>query len=121
MRATLLGVDVVRKRENVLGEHRVLVLQRDLDDIAVDLSLDVHRLLVDDVAVGVQVPDERLDATLEVEGVRGVVALVEELDRDPLVEERIAAQRVAHRVPRELDLREDLGVRPEPDEGPALI
>ena len=61
VRAAFLGVHVVGEGEHVLGEHGVLILQRDLDDVAVDLPLDVHRLQVDDVAVGVEIPDERLD------------------------------------------------------------
>ncbi len=121
VRAALLGVHVVRERQDVLREHRVLVLERDLDDVAVDLPLDVHRLGVDHVPVRVEVTDERLDAALEMERVRQGRAFVGELDRDALVEERIAAQRVGHRLPRELDLRKDLGVGPETDVCAALV
>src|ERR1035441_9556393 len=79
------------------------------------------RLLVDDVAIGVEVSDERLDAALEVERVRVGVALVAELDRDALVEKGVTAQGRADRLPRELDLLKDLGVRPESDVGAPAI
>ena len=121
MGAAFLGVHVVGECEDVLGEDGVLILQRNLDDVAVDLPLHVHGLQVDDVAVGVEVAHEGLDSALEVERVRRIITLVEELDGDALVEERIAAEGVLDGVPGELDLREDLGVRPEPDVRAAAV
>src|SRR5438105_992266 len=73
--------------------------------------------VVGHVAAGVQVLDERLDATLEVEGVGALAGLVAEDDGDALVEERQLAQPRRDRFPAEGDLREDLRVGPEAHHG----
>src|SRR5438309_7582553 len=111
--AALLGVHVVGERQDVFGEGGVLVLQRDLHDVAVYLSLDVHRPGVDRVLVGVEELDVRLNAALEVEGVGELASLVDEHDRDALVEEGIAAERPRDRLPGEGDLRKDLRIGPK--------
>src|SRR6202011_3967027 len=58
-----------------------------------------------------------LYAALEMERIREVAALVAELDRHGLVEERIAAQRRSDGLPGEQDLGKDERVRPEADVG----
>ncbi len=119
--AALLGVDVVGVGEDVLGEHGVLVLHRDLDDVALDLALHVHRPRVDHVAVGVEVGHEGLDAALEVEGVLVAGLLVAQDDGDRLVEEGQLAQAVGDDLPGEAALGEDLRVGPEAHQGALLL
>ena len=59
-------VDVVGEREHVL-RVRVVVLEGDLDGRAALAPLDVDRAVVEDLLVPVEVPDEGLEAALEVE------------------------------------------------------
>ena len=66
VRAAVDGVDVVGEREHVLGVG-VVVLEGDLDGGAALAPLDVDRPVVEDLLVPVQVPDEGLQAALEVE------------------------------------------------------
>ena len=66
VRPAIDRVDVVGEREHVLGVG-VVVLQRDLDGGGAFAALDVDRARVEDLLVPVQVPHERLEATLEVE------------------------------------------------------
>ncbi len=118
MRPALLGVDVVGVGEHVLGEGAVLVLDGDLDHVAVDLPLHVHGPEVDHIPVGVQVADEGANATLEVERVAEGPPLVDEGEADALGQEGELAQPVGHRHPVMVAVREDLRVRPPADQRP---
>ena len=109
-------VDVVREGQDVFREALV-VLQGDLDGVAVDLALDVQRPEVDPPLVTVQVFDEGADPTFEVEGVVEIDALVAKQDGEALVEEGELAQPVRDDVPVKAQLLENFGVGPEPDVG----
>ena len=128
MCAPLNGVDVVGKREHVLRKA-VVVLQRDLDDVALDFLFDVDRGHVDSAKAAVQMLDEGQQATFEIEGVSGVregdelvagnlplVALINQPDDDALVEEGQLTQAMSHRLPVEFELFEDIGIGIEPDQ-----
>ena len=124
MGAALDGVDVVGEGEDVLAEAAV-VLQRDLDDVALDSLVDVDRGDVDRTEALVEVLDERLDAALEVEDVLGLArtllfALVQQPDGDALVEVGQLAEPVGDRVPVEVEGLEDLGVGVELDRRASL-
>ena len=64
--AAVDGVDVVGEGQHVLGV-RVVVLEGDLDRGRAFLALDVDRAVVERLLVPVEVPDEGLEAALEVE------------------------------------------------------
>ncbi len=109
-------VDVVGEGEDVLGV-RVVVLEGDLDRRGAFPPLDVDRAAVEGLLVAVQVPDERLEAALEVEGPLAVDPLVDERDPDALGEVRGLAQALADRLERVLDRLEHLRVGPEARQG----
>ena len=120
MAATLHGVDVVGECQDSFGETLV-VLERNLHGVSVDLALDVQRPKVHPTFVAIQILDERADPALEVEGVLEVDPLIAQHNRERLVEEGELAQAMRHDVPVEAELLEDLWIRPEPNVRPCGI
>ena len=110
------GVDVVREREDVLGVG-VVVLEGDLDGRRALAAIDVDRPVVQGFLVPIEVPDERLQAALEVEGPLAVVPLVDERDPDALVQVRGLAESLADRLERVVDGLEHLGIGAEAGRG----
>src|SRR5438034_11688659 len=110
MAATLHGVDVVGECQNSFGETLV-VLERNLHGVSVDLALDVQRRKVHPTLVAIQILDERADPALEVEGVLEVVPLIAQHNRERLVGEgeRVKAMRDDGQV--EAELLEDFWFR----------
>ena len=102
-------VDVVGEREHVLGV-RVVVLEGDLDGRAALAPLDVDRAVVEDLLVPIEVPDERLEAALEVERALAIDPLVDERDPHLLGEVGGLAQPLADQVERVLGGLEHLRV-----------
>ena len=111
-RAAVGRVDVVGEGEDVLGV-RVVVLEGDLDGRAALAPLDVDRPGVEDFLVPVQVPDERLEAALEVERALAIVPLVDERDPDALRQVGGLAQALADQLERVLGRLEHLGIGEE--------
>src|SRR5438094_5562189 len=116
MAATLNGVDVIRKGEDVLRKSLV-ILQRDFHRVLFNLALNVQRPQVDPSLVAVEIFDEGTDAALEIEGVVQIDALIAQQDRQGLVEESELAQPVGHDVPVKAERFEHFGIRPESNVG----
>ena len=122
MGAAVHGVDVVGEGEDVLGVP-VVVLQGDFDDGRAILSLDVHRPVVEDFLVLVEVAHEADQATLEVEGLlaRRRLTLVAEGDPDPLVQVGRLAEPLRDRLEAPVQGLEDLAVGHEDGRRPMAI
>ena len=118
VRAAINRVDVVGEREDILGIG-IVVLERDLDQRAAFLALDVDGPGVEGVLVPVEVPDEGLDATLEVERSLAVVPLVDEGDPDALGEVGRLPEAFADELERVVGRLEHLGVGHEARRRPA--
>src|SRR6185503_13990300 len=91
---------------------------RDLDERRALPALDVDRPAVEDLLVPVEMPDEGLEATFEVERALAIGALVDERDPHALREVRGLTQALGDRLERVLDSLEHLGIgaelRPRP-------
>src|SRR5438552_17492139 len=106
------GMNVVGEGQHILREA-VVVLQRSLDAGGVDDSLDVDRALVQYASVAIQVAHEARDASLEIEVLLAICALVAQADPEPLVQVRGLAQPGRDQVPAEVEGLEDLAVGEE--------
>ncbi len=120
VRATVDRVDVVREREDVLGVG-VVVLQGDLDGGRALASFDVDRAVVEGFLVPVQVPHERLEAALEVEGPLTIDPLVDERDPDALREVGGLPESLRDELERVLRGLEHLGIGPELGSGASPV
>ena len=83
MAAAVDGVDVVGEGEDVF-RVRVVVLEGGFNDGSPVPLLAVDRPLVERLLVPVEMPDERDDSALEVEGALAVDPLVPKRDPDAL-------------------------------------
>src|SRR6185369_8236661 len=92
-----------------------------LDDRRLVPLLDVDRAAVEDFLVPVQVPDERLDAALEVERPLAIGSLVDEGDPDAFGQIRRLADPLTDRLERIFGRLEHLRVRAECRGGSAPI
>jgi len=110
--AAVHRVDVVGEREHVLRVG-VVVLESNLYRSRSFPSLDVDRSGVDGFFVAVEVADERLETTLEVERSLAVDSFVDERDPDALREVGRFAQPLRNRVEGVLDGLEHLRIRVE--------
>ena len=120
MGAAVDGVDVVGEGEDVL-RVRVVVLEGDLDDGRPVPLLAVDRPLVERLLVPVEMPDERDDATFEVERALAVDPLVPKRDPDALRQVGRFAQALRDQVERELGRLEHVPIRSEPGRRSAPI
>src|SRR3989441_57437 len=118
--AALDRVDRVGERDHVFDE-RIVVLERDLDLGALDLTVDVEGRDVDHRLVAVQGAHEGDDAAVEIEGAGVAEGLVSQSDLQPLVEVRHLAQAVLDDLAVEFGVGEDLGVGPEPNDGAGAV
>ena len=114
MESTLVCVDVVREREDVLAVP-VCVLQRNFNGITLLLCFIVENSRVDRIFVVVEVFDELLDSAFEAEVVLRLRAdsSVDQVDREALVEEGHLAESALERAVVVDCLVEDLRIRPE--------
>ena len=106
-------VDVVGEREHVLRVG-VVVLERDLDGRGALPALDIDRARVQDFLVPVEMPDEGLQATFEVERPLAVLALVDQRDPHALGQVGRLPQALADQIERVVGRLEHLGVGLEP-------
>ena len=120
MASALDGGDGVGEGEDGFDEC-VVVLQRDLDLCALDLTVDVEGSRVDHRLVAIECAHEGDDAALEVEGVGEAKALIRERDLQPLVEISHLTQPVLDDLAIELGVGEDLRVGPEPNDCPGVV
>src|SRR5947207_1587571 len=83
LRAALDGMDRVGERDHVFDE-RIVVLERDLDLGALDLTVDVEGRDIDHRLVAVQGAHEGDDAAVEIEGAGVADGLISQSDLQPL-------------------------------------
>src|SRR5437588_9489674 len=113
MRAAIDGVDVVGERVDVLGESLV-VLERDLDGRPVlKGALYIYRLRMQHRMLTIQVPHERHDPAVEVEGRFARGPLIVEPDPERLVEIRGLAKPLRDGIEVEVDDGKDLRIGTE--------
>src|SRR4051812_3653947 len=121
VRAALVGVDVVREREDGLLVGGV-PLQRHLDRALAALALEEDDLLLDRVLAVVEVADEVLDAALVLElDAVAAAALVRERDLEAAREEGGLAQALLEDREVEVERLEDVGVRQERDRHAGVV
>ena len=120
VRPTIDGIDVVREGKDVLGV-RVVVLERRLDEGPALIALDVDRPAVQRLLVPVQVPHERLQATLEVERPLAVDPLIDEPDPDLLGQVGRLAQALRDELKRVFGRLEHARIRTEQGPGASAL
>ena len=121
VRATLVGVDVVRE-----GEHRLDVrgvpLHRHLDGALVVPALEVDDVAVHDIFRLVDEGHEVPDASLRIKLLRLLtLALVHEHDVEAFREKGGLPEALREHLRRELELLEDVRVREEGDRRPGVV
>ena len=114
MESALVGVDVVREREDVFAVS-VCVLKRHLDGVTLLFGLVIEDRRVDSVLVVVEVFNELLDSAFEAEVVLGLRtdSSVHEVDGEAFVEEGHLAESALERAIVVYCLVEDIRIRPE--------
>jgi len=120
MGAAFRRIDAVGEREDVF-RIGVVVLQRHFNNAVFPLSGDEDRILVKQLLAPVEIFDERYDSTPIAELALAIRPLVKDRDLHARVEKGQLAQAIRQGVITELDILEDLLVRPERDLGPPRL
>ena len=128
MRAAVRRMDIVDKRQDILGV-RVVILHGDFHARGIHKAAHVNRLLDQRRLVLVDVLDELADTTLVIEHAltRFHAALILEYDADAAIEERHLTEANLERIKAEVPGFKDafliaaLDVRPEADDGAGTL